>query len=140
MLPLSPLMSEILSCSALLLGHANLSLSLRILMLLQLNFMAIKLKVLDPGTSTSQVVHADRLKKIRDALSPLAEPLTSLSSDSSTSSASPPVRDPPPVTSVSPSDYYRQKLRSAHQLRDPPFFPNLPPFLTLSQVGKLICV
>ncbi len=49
-----------------------------------------KFKVLDPGTSTSQVVHADRLKKIRDALSPLAEPFTP-----------------------------RQKLRSAHQLGDP---------------------
>ncbi len=44
MLPLSLLMSEILSCSALLLGHANLSLSSRVPMLLRLNFMAINLK------------------------------------------------------------------------------------------------
>ncbi len=84
-------------------------------MLLQLNFMAINL-VLDSGTSTSQIVNADRLKKVRDALSPLAEPFTPLSPDAFTSSASPPVRDPSSVTSVSPSDSYRQKLRSAHQL------------------------
>ncbi len=75
-----------------------------------------KFKVLDPATSTSQVVHADRLKKFRDALSPLSEPFTPLSTDSSTTSASPPVSDPLLVTSVSPSDSYRQKLQSAHQL------------------------
>ncbi len=63
----------------------------------------------------SQVVHADRLTKVRDALSSLAEPFTPLSSDSSTSSASPPVSDPPPITFVC-SDSYSQKLWSAHQL------------------------
>ncbi len=47
-----------------------------------------KFKVLDPCISMSQVVHSDRLKKVRDALSPLAKPFTPLSSDSSTSSAS----------------------------------------------------
>ncbi len=75
-----------------------------------------KFKVLDSSTTTSQVVHADRLKKVRNALSPLAEPFTPLSSESSTSSASHPVSDPPLVTSVSSSDSYRQKLRSAYQL------------------------
>ncbi len=44
-----------------------------------------KFKVLDPGPSTYQVVHADRLKKICDALSPLAEPFTPLSTDASMS-------------------------------------------------------
>ncbi len=73
-------------------------------------------KVLDPATSTSQVVHADRLKKVHNVLSPLAEPFTPVSPDASTSSASPPVRDPSPATSVSPSDSYRQNLRSAHRL------------------------
>ncbi len=48
-----------------------------------------KFKVLDPDISMSQVVHADRLKKAHDALSPLAKPFTPLSSDASTSSASP---------------------------------------------------
>ncbi len=74
-----------------------------------------KFKVLDPSIFTSQAVHADRLK-VREALSPLAESFTPLSPDSSTSSASPPVSALPPVTSVSSSDSYRQKLRSARQL------------------------
>ena len=62
-----------------------------------------KFKVIDPDTSTSEVVHADRLKRVHSALSPTAEPFIPLSSDPSSDS---------PVTPSS-SDLYRQKLRSA---------------------------
>ncbi len=88
-----------------------------------------KLKVLDPSTFISEVVHADRLKKVCSALSPVAD--TPLSPDSY-SSVSPPISTPPsassctaatrstvppPVSSVSPPDYaHRQKLRSACQV------------------------
>ncbi len=33
-----------------------------------------KFKVLDPATATSEVVHADRLKRVHSVLSPLTEP------------------------------------------------------------------
>ncbi len=88
-----------------------------------------RFKVLDPITSLSEVIYADRLKNFCSALSPVAD--TSLSPDSS-SSVSPPISTPPsasactaatpstvppPVSSVSlPDSVYRLKLRSAYQV------------------------
>ncbi len=89
-----------------------------------------KFKVLDPGTSLSEVVHADYLKKVCSALSPFADTFP-LSPDSS-STSSPPISAPPsassctaatpntvsnPASSVPPPDsVHRQKFRSVCQV------------------------
>ncbi len=88
-----------------------------------------KFKVLDPSTSLSEVVHADRLKKVCSALSPVADtslspylsssvsPPTSAPPSASSCTAGTPSIFPPLVSSVSPPDsVYRQKLRSACQV------------------------
>ncbi len=90
-----------------------------------------KFKVLNPSTSILEVVHANRLKKVSAALSPVAD--TPLSPESSSSYVSPPISVPPsassctaspipgtvpsPFNSASPPDsLFRQKLRSACQV------------------------
>ncbi len=80
-----------------------------------------KFKVQDPSTSLSEVDHADCLKKVCFALSPVADtsPLSpDLPSSASSCTASPAHGTvPPPVSPVSPPDsVYRQKLRSACQV------------------------
>ncbi len=88
-----------------------------------------KFKVLDPSTSLSEVVHADRLKKVCSALSPLVDislspylsssvsPPISAPPSASSCTAATPSTVPPYVSSVSPPDSeYRQKLRSACQV------------------------
>ncbi len=76
-----------------------------------------KFKVLDPSNSNSEVVHADLLKTVCSALTPVAD--TFLSPDLSPSASSCTASRthgtvPPPVSSVSPPDFvYCQKLRSA---------------------------
>ncbi len=76
---------------------------------------------MDSSTSLSEMVHADRLKKVCSAPSPVADtsPLSpDLSSSASSFTVSPtPGTVPPPVSSVSPPDsVYRQKLLSACQV------------------------
>ncbi len=80
-----------------------------------------KFEVLDPSTSLSQVVHADRLKKVCSALSPVADtsPLSPDLSPSASSCTASPIHGtvPPPVSSVSPPDFvYLHKLQSACQV------------------------
>ncbi len=80
-----------------------------------------KFKVLDLSTSLSEVIHADRLKKVCSALSPVADtsPLSPDLSFSASSGTASPTHGavPPPVSSVSPPDCVcHQKLRSACQV------------------------
>ncbi len=70
-----------------------------------------KFKILDPSNSVSEVVHSDRLKKVRASLSPVPDTVSPLST------GSPPTTTPSlpasPELSSDPSFLYRQKLRSA---------------------------
>ncbi len=76
-----------------------------------------KFKILDPSNTVSEIVHVDRLKKVRDSLCPVADPSSLLHTDSSSVTTEPLTCDSSPSsTSVSPatdSSVYRQKLRSS---------------------------